>query len=312
MNIKKPYFWDLPKPNIISYLLVPFSLPVIIRNFFSQFFKREKSTKIKTICVGNIYVGGTGKTPLAIKLYEILNKLNTKIATVKKDYSNQRDEQILLKKKTSLIISKLRSSAIKQGIKENYKVLIFDDGLQDTKVDYDLKFACFKSKNWIGNGLYIPAGPMREKISSLKRFDAVFLNGNSDNLESINDKIKDINPNIQIFKTIYKILNIDNYDLNSKYLIFSGIGNPTDFRNILLENNFKVAKELVFPDHFNYINKDIEKIQEIAKKGNFKVITTEKDYMKIPDEFKNNIEYLKIDLVIQNENELIKLLKKIL
>ena len=312
MNFKKPYFWDLPKPNIISYLLVPFSLPIIIRNFFSQFFKRKKSTKIKTICVGNIYIGGTGKTPLAIKLYEILSKFNDKIATVKKDYPNQRDEQILLKKKTSLIISKSRSSAIKQGIKENYKVLIFDDGLQDTKVDYDLKFACFKSNNWIGNGLCIPAGPMREEISSLKRFDAVFLNGNLNNFENINDQIKNINPNILIFKTLYKVLNIDKHDLNLKYLIFSGIGNPIDFRNILLENKFNITKELIFPDHFNYRYKDIEKILEIAKKGNFKIITTEKDYMKIPDEFKDHIEFLKIDLFIKNENELITLLKKIL
>ena len=312
MNFKKPYFWDSPKPNIISYLLIPFTLPIIVRNFFSQFFKRKKSTKIKTICVGNIYVGGTGKTPLAIKLYEILSKLNYKIATVKKDYLNQIDEQILLKKKTSLIISKSRKSAVKQGIKENYKVLIFDDGLQDSRVDYDLKFICFKSKNWIGNGLYIPAGPMREKISSLKRFDAVFLNGNSSNFEDIVVQIKNINPNILIFKTIYKILNIDKYDLNLKYLIFSGIGNPMDFRNILLQNKFNIAKELTFPDHFDYRYKDIEKILEIAKKENFKVITTEKDYMKIPDEFKNDIEFLKIDLFIKNEDELVSLLKKIL
>ncbi|MDC3040129.1 tetraacyldisaccharide 4'-kinase [Candidatus Pelagibacter sp.] len=312
MNFKKPNFWDLPKPNIISYLLIPFSLPIIMRNFFSQFFKRKKSPKIKTICVGNIYVGGTGKTPLTIKLYEILKKFNNKIATVKKDYPNQRDEQILLKKKTSLIISKSRSSAIKEGINENFKILIFDDGLQDLKVDYDLKFACFKSKNWIGNGLCIPAGPMREKISSLKRFDAVFLNGNSNNFENIYDQIKNTNPNILIFKTLYKILNIDKYDLNLKYLIFSGIGNPIDFKNILLENKFNVAKEITFPDHFNYGYKDIEKIIEIAKKGNFKVITTEKDYMKIPDKFKKDIEYLSIDLLIKNEDELISLLKKFL
>ena len=312
MNFKKPNFWDSPKPNIISYLLIPFSLPIIIRNFFSQLFKRKKSPKIKTICVGNIYVGGTGKTPLTIKLYEILKKFNNKIATVKKDYPNQRDEQILLKKKTSLIISKSRSSAIKQGLNENYKILIFDDGLQDLKIDYDLKFVCFKSKNWIGNGLCIPAGPMREEISSLKRFDAVFLNGNSNNFENIYDQIKNINPNILIFKTLYKILNIDKYDLNLKYLIFSGIGNPIDFKNILLENKFNVAKEIIFPDHFNYGYKDIQKILEFAKIENFKVITTEKDYMKIPDEFKKDIEFLSIDLFIKNEDELISLLKKFL
>ena len=99
MNFKKPSFWDLPKQNLISYLLYPFSIPIIIKNFFFNFIKKRKSSKIKTICVGNIYIGGTGKTPITIKIYEILNKLNNKVATVKKNYSNQKDEQLLLKKK---------------------------------------------------------------------------------------------------------------------------------------------------------------------------------------------------------------------
>tara|TARA_B100001057_G_scaffold10088_1_gene9547 strand:+ start:8886 stop:9821 length:936 start_codon:yes stop_codon:yes gene_type:complete len=311
MRIKKPYFWDLPKPNIISYFLIPLSIPIIVRNFFLKFIKKKKSSNIKTICIGNIYIGGTGKTTLTIKVYEILNELNKKIATVKKDYYDQKDEQSLLEEKTCLIISKSRDKAIEQGIKQNYKVLIFDDGLQDAKIDYDLKFVCFKSNNWIGNGLYIPAGPLREKVSSLKKFDAVFLNGNSDGIESIKYQIKKINPKIRIFITHYKISNIDKYDLNSKYLIFSAIGDPLSFKNILLENNFDISKELIFSDHYNYSHKDIEKIQNIAKKNNLRIITTEKDYVKIPDKLKDNINYLSIDLSIQNESELIDLLKKI-
>ena len=311
MNFKKPNFWDLPKPNIISYLLIPFSFPFIIRNFFFNIIKRKKTTNIKTICVCNIYIGGTGKTPLTIKIYEILKKLGKNIATVKKDYSDQLDEQIFLRKKTSLIISKSRPEAIQQGIDKRYNVLIFDDGLQDMKIDYDLKLVCFKSKYWIGNGQYIPAGPLREKISSLKRFDAVFLNGKSSNFERIRNQIQTINSNIKIFNTFYKVSNLKKYDLKSKYLIFSGIGNPSDFRDILQENNFDVAQEIVFPDHYKYSEKDFKKIIDIAKEKNFKIITTEKDYMKISDKLKIEIEYLSIDLVIQNESELKDLLKKL-
>ena len=248
MNFKKPAFWDLPKPNLISYLLFPFSLPIILRNFLFQFLKKEKSSKIKTICVGNIYIGGTGKTPLAIKIYEILKKLDNKVATVKKNYSNQKDEQLLLKQKTSLIVAKSRKNAIQQGLNHNYDFLIFDDGLQETQIDFDIKLVCFKSKNWVGNGQLIPAGPLREKISSLKRFDAVFLNGYSSNFKEIENQIKNINSNIKIFRTFYKISNIKEYDLNSKYLIFCGIGNPSDFKNILLENKFNIAREIIFPD----------------------------------------------------------------
>ena len=310
MKLKKPSFWDLPNPNFLSYLLIPFSLPIILRNFLFQFLKKKKSSNIKTICVGNIYLGGTGKTPLTIKISKMLKKKGIKVATIKKNYSNQKDEQLLLKQKTSLIIADTRKDAINQGINEKYDVLVFDDGLQETKIDFDIKLVCFKSKNWIGNGQLIPAGPMREKISSLKRFDAVFLNGSSNNFEKIENQIKKINLDIKIFKTFYKILNIQTYNLESKYLIFSGIGNPSDFKDILVENKFNVAREMAFPDHYDYSLNDLEKIQNIAKNENLKIITTEKDFMKIPEEFKKEINFLTIDLVIQDEGKLIELLTK--
>ena len=309
MKLKKPSFWDLKKPNFLSYLLIPFSLPIILRNFLFQFLKK-KSSDIKTICVGNIYLGGTGKTPLTIKISQILKQEGFKVATIKKNYLNQKDEQLLLKQKTSLITADSRKDAIKQGINEKYDILVFDDGLQETKIDFDIKLVCFKSKIWIGNGQLIPAGPMREKISSLKRFDAVFLNGSSSNFEKIEEQIKKINVEIKIFRSFYKILNIQSYNLESKYLIFSGIGNPSDFKDILVENKFNVAREMVFPDHYDYSLNDLKKIQNIAKNENLKIITTEKDFMKIPEEFKKEINFLTIDLVIQDEKKLIELITK--
>ena len=309
MNLKKPYFWDLPRPSLISYFLFPFSIPIIFKNFLFNFLKKEKSSKIKTICVGNIYLGGTGKTPLTIKIYEILKKKNFKVATVKKYYSNQNDEQLLLSKKTSLLIVNSRKNAIQQGLKQNLDYLVFDDGLQEMKIEFDLKLVCFKSKNWIGNGWIIPAGPLREKISSLKKFDAVFLNGYSNNLKKIESQIKEENSKIKIFKTFYKISNIKKYNLSLKYLIFSGIGNPFDFKEILLENKFKIAKEIIFSDHYQYSDNDFKKILNFSKNKNFQILTTEKDYMKVPKKFRNKIQFLSIDLIIQNEKEFIKLLK---
>ena len=309
MKFRKPAFWDLPKPNFISYVLIPFTFLVAIKNFSFKFLKREKFPNIRTICVGNIYLGGTGKTPLVIKIYEILKKLDKKVATVKKNYTNQRDEQLLLEKKTSLIISNSRKNAAFLGLRENYDFLVFDDGLQDTKIDYDFKLVCFKTNIWIGNGQLIPAGPLREKISSLKNYNAVVLNGKSKNLENIKNDILSINSNIKIIYTSYKILNIKEYDLKSKYMIFSGIGNPKDFKNILLENNFNIEDELIFPDHYEYNSSDFEKIYINAKNKGLKIITTEKDFMKIPNKYKKEINFLSIELVIENEKELIDLLK---
>ena len=310
MNFRKPKFWDFVKPNFISYLLTPFSIPIILRNFFFKFLKKEKPSQIKTICVGNIYLGGTGKTPLTIRIYEILSGLNYKVATVKKNYSDQKDEQMLLNQKTNLIVSKSRLDAIYQGLNKNLDYLIFDDGLQEMRIEFDIKLACFKSKYWIGNGQLIPAGPMREKISSLKRFDAVFLNGHSNNFEKIEKQIQNINSNIKIFRTFNKILNIEKYDLNFGYLIFSGIGTPSDFKETLVENKFNVVKEIIFPDHYKYKYSDFEKIIINAKNENLKILTTEKDYMKIPEKLKKEINFLSIKVVIQNEKEFIKMIIK--
>ena len=74
-----------------------------------------------------------------------------------------------------------------------------DDGLQDKSIEYDTKIVCFNNINWIGNGFTIPAGPLRERISNLKNYKKVFINGNLENLEHLKKEIHNINPNIQIY-----------------------------------------------------------------------------------------------------------------
>tara|TARA_B100001093_G_scaffold505489_1_gene562913 strand:- start:1526 stop:2470 length:945 start_codon:yes stop_codon:yes gene_type:complete len=309
MYLSKPRFWNLKKPNLLSYLLKPFTLPVKLNNLFLKNNNKEKSKKIKTICIGNIYIGGTGKTPTVIKLFQILKKLKLKVSTGKKYYSSQLDEQILLKKKTDLIIDHKRSNIIKKAIKRRKDLLVFDDGLQDRKIHYDLQFVCMDVINWIGNGCLIPAGPLREETKSLKKYDAVFLKNSLSKNSKFKRYIKKINSEIKIFNTFYKPLNLKEFSQRNKYLIFSGIGNPDDFKKILSRNKINIVKELVFPDHFNYDNNDINKIKIEAKKMNAKIITTEKDYVKIPSKNKSGIKFLKIDLTIQNKKELINFLK---
>ena len=308
MNFKKPIFWDLKKPNIFSYLLLPFTIPVIINNFFLGIQKKYKFSKIKTVCIGNIYLGGTGKTPLTIKLFNIIKEMGFDVITAKKFYSNQIDEQNLLKAKTKNIISKRRIDAINQAINNSNQVIIFDDGLQEKKIDYDLKIVCFKKKNWIGNGQLIPSGPLREKIENLKNYDIVFLNGKDDNTENIREIIHRLNPKIEIFESDYIIQNLKELDINSNYLIFSGIGDPVSFKEILLENNISVVKEIIFPDHYKYKKKDIENILQESKKLNAKILTTEKDFIKLSVDDVREINFLKIELKILKEEKFINLI----
>jgi len=308
MIINKPKFWDFKKPNYLSYLLLPFTLPIIINNFFLNF-KKKKIKGIKTICFGNIYVGGTAKTPLAIKLNQILQELDFKTAIIKKLYNNQVDEQKLITNKSILYCKKKRCAALDDAVKDNIDIAIFDDGLQDNILNYDLSFVCFNNVNWIGNGCLIPSGPLREKLTSILKYDAIFLNGNEENNSDIKDSIYKISKNIKIFDSYYKPINLHKFNTDDNYLIFSGIGNPDSFKKTLLKNKFKIVKEVNFPDHYQYTKKDIEKIKLQATNMNAKIITTEKDFVKISQNDSNKINFLEIDLVIKNQNELISYIK---
>tara|TARA_B100001057_G_scaffold493690_1_gene588714 strand:- start:7007 stop:7951 length:945 start_codon:yes stop_codon:yes gene_type:complete len=303
MKLKKPKFWDFKKPNFLSFLLLIFTVPLLLNNFFLNLKNKKKIINLRTICIGNIYLGGTGKTPTTIELYKILKKQNYNVSTAKKFYKSQEDEQNLLKKETDLICYDTRKSIIHKAIHEKKEVLIFDDGLQDKNITYDMQFVCFDSNTWIGNGQLIPAGPLREKISSLKKYDGVFLK-NSKN-KYYNEILKNINSRIEIFNTEYQISNLNQFNLNFDYMIFSGIGNPNDFKNILVENKFNIKDELIYPDHFNYTLKDIEFIKKRANDINAGIITTEKDYMRIKKENRNGINFLKINLKIHDEKRLI-------
>ena len=308
MNFKKPKFWDLNKPNIFSYFLFPFKIFIRLNNFLLNYFTKKKKKKIKTICIGNIYVGGTGKTPTTIKLYNLLKNLNYKVITAKKYYKSQKDEQVIIKEKTKAIIAKTRKKIIKHAIELKNELIIFDDGLKDKSINYDIKFVCFDNVNWIGNGQLLPSGPLREKLDSLRKYDAVFLK-NGLNFDKIQSTIKNLNPSIEIFTTKYIATNLEKFNLSNNFICFCGLGNPDSFKSTLLSENFSIVDEVVFPDHYNYRDIDINNIIKKAKKLNAKIITTEKDYVKIKKNFKNDIDYLDIDLEILEEDKLINFLK---
>jgi len=297
------------KPNFLSYLLLPLTFPIIINNFFLKKNKKNSNKKIKKICVGNIYVGGTAKTPLTIKIYKILKNLGYKAATIKKFYRDQIDEQQILNSKTTLYCAKNRNQALNQAIKDSADVVIFDDGLQDRSINYDLKFVCFNNLKWIGNGFLIPAGPLREKLESISKYNAVFLNGNERDTSNIKSLINKFNKDIPIFESTYKPINIDQFDTNAKYLIFSGIGNPDSFKEMVINNRLKVVKEIIFPDHYQYNTNDINNIVLHAKRLGAQILTTEKDYAKINSNKDNNIKFLEIEIAIKDEKKLIDYLK---
>ena len=310
MKFYKPKFWDKKGHiSLISILLFPISLIIIIKNYYEESKPKKNYYDFRTICVGNIYIGGTGKTPLVNNLANHLKKKN-KTFIIKKNYFSHEDEKKMLESKHKVIFEKTRADSLLKAEQEKAKIVIFDDGLQEKTINYDLKIVCFNSLKLDGNGHVIPAGPLREKLNSLKNYDVVLINGNV-NKETKNfiDKIKNINPDLKIFMGKYVPKNFSNLK-KKKFLAFSGIGNPHTFFDTLKSLKIKLVDYKKFPDHYNYTDGDLQKLKELAKKNGCKLITTEKDYFRIKKAFRKNINFLKIELLIDQEKKFYKYLKE--
>ena len=263
MKFNKPLFWD--KINLISIFLYPLSLITLFINIIKKI-NYKKNFNIKSICIGNIYVGGTGKTPLSIKINNILKK-KYKTVFIKKKYPNQVDEQNILKSYGSLVCLKSRSKAIETAEKLKYDIAILDDGLQEKSLNYDITIACFNSTSGIGNGFLIPSGPLRESMSEIKNYDAAFLNGEKNN-KNLTKNLKKYNNKIKIFHSKYIPTNLKSFNLNKNYLFFCGLGNPLEFERTLVKYKFKIKEKIIFPDHYNFTNLEILNLKNLAKKKN--------------------------------------------
>ena len=312
MKFKKPKFWDYEKPNVSAYLLWPISVVIKLVNYLRAKIKNKKKySSIKTICVGNIYLGGTGKTSLCLRINEMLNKANIRSCFIKKYYKDQLDEQKILENSGKLFKHRKRINSIEEAINENYKIALFDDGLQDLSLNYDLEFVCFNNISWIGNGLTIPSGPLRENLQKLKKYKNVFLIGNGENTENIKKYILNIDLNINIYEAKYIPLNINEFKKKEKYLAFSGIGNHKTFISMLKINGLDIIKDFEFPDHYSYSKNDVQKIDKIAKELNCNIVTTEKDFIRLNVNQNNEIKYIKTKLEILDEKKFLKEISKL-
>ena len=309
MSFFKPKFWDKNQVSFFSILLFPIAIMIYLLALLKQLLTKTHECSIPIICIGNIYLGGTGKTPLSIEIFSILKDLNMEPAFIRKEYDSFRDEVYLQKKIGSVFQNKKRIKAIKNAIENKVNVAILDDGFQDFSIKKNLSIVCFNEKLWIGNGFIIPSGPLRENLSALKSADCVIINGEK-NID-IENKIFEKNKEIKIFYIKYKAKNIDQFN-NKKVTAFAGIGSPENFFNLLKDNNVNIVKKIKFPDHYEYSEQELENLIMESKASNTILLTTEKDYARIAENYKKNIHYIKISVEIKNRNDFIKEIKKII
>ena len=306
MKIKKPKFWDKKYVTFFSVILWPLSF------FYQIFLSLKKSITKKNkfstpiICVGNLYIGGTGKTPIAIKIFEIFKDEKHPVV-IKKNYKNQKDEIELLLKYSKVISHKKRSFSINEAASKKFDLLILDDGFQDFSINKNLNIICFNGQQKIGNGQTIPSGPLRQNLSALKDCHIILINGKED--AQFEQKLKKYNNNLKFFYFNYYPKNINEFK-NRKLIAFAGIGNPENFFDVLKSNRLNVIKEISFPDHYEYSRKDLDNLMDLEKKYNGKLVTTEKDYLRIGSFERKRFGMVPVKVKIEKEESFVELIKK--
>ena len=306
MQFKKPKFWDKNRQTIFSLILFPLS---IIVNFVAKLKRLKKGKKFKfpIICIGNVYLGGTGKTPISIEIFKILSSINKKPVFIKKFYPYIHDEINILNKIGPVISEKSRIKSLKSLDNSNYEVALLDDGFQDTKFLKDLSIVCFNENNWIGNGNIIPSGPLRESLDALKYADCIMIKGKKDQKKE--RQLLNYNKKLQFFYFDYNI-EIDNSIRKKKFIAFAGIGNPEGFFELLTRKNLNVIKKISFPDHHKFTNNDLDKIINFANENNAIILTTEKDYERLEHKYKSLIYFTKLSVKIEKFDVFKNLIKE--
>lgn len=316
MSFSTPKFW-YKRRGLLAYLFLPFSW------FYQQIHKINQYRKISSykadipvICVGNAIAGGGGKTPTVmaliqlVKTYKIVKNpyiisrgyggdiQHSHLVDITKDTAqNVGDEPLLLAHHAPVIIGKDRQSSIKLAQEKDADLIIMDDGFFNHSIFKDIKILVIDRNMDFGNGLTLPAGPLREPLKSILP--------KTDYIITIGPKFQS---DLPVFES--KLLILSNHIDKKNYIGFCGIGFPEKFKSTLYKSGYELEDWYEFADHHMYCNHEIKNLLDIAKNKNCRLITTAKDYVKIPARYKEMIDVLDVELKFEDEAKLIETLKQ--
>ncbi len=217
------------------------------------------------------------------------------------------DEPLLLEEIAPTFIAKNRVQGAKKIDQMSHiEAVIIDDGMQNNSLKKDILFLVIDGKVQFGNGFLFPAGPLRQSVESgLKQADYIVVIGEK------NQKLQDVLLGKKIIKAKIIAKNIGIFS-GQKLIAFCGLAHPQKFFSYIQEQGLNLLKGEEFPDHHFYSAGQLEDLLKIAQKNDAKLITTKKDWVKFSDEFKKKIDFLDIELEIENKDQLRDELKKIL
>lgn len=316
--MKAPTFW-YKKPSLPAYLLAPFGQLYRTGALVRRIFAKPYKSALPTLCVGNIVAGGAGKTPTSIALARLLQKQGGRPAFVTRGYGGKLkgpvrvdpqihtakdvgDEALLLAQVAPCWIARRRAEGMKEAEKEATH-LILDDGLQNPSIAADISLLVVDGAVGFGNRMMIPAGPLRETLNdAFSRVHGIVMVGEDKQrvAQCLGKPVLQATLRPALPAVFLKDPNV---------LAFAGIGRPQKFYDSCIEAGLKPVETRDFPDHHPYTIKDLAEMTTQAHNKDLRLITTAKDWVRLPDAFRGDVAVLDIDLVFADEEALGRVLQ---
>ena len=322
--LKAPKFWYLKKDSLLSNSLYPFSLLFRLGTKIRNLASRERKSKLPIICVGNIVIGGAGKTPVSLKIGSMLKKAGynphfiskgygglEKNNTLVKDWHSPKsvgDEPLLLSEIAPTWIGIDRNKSFELASENGADCIVMDDGFQNPTLQKDFSIIVINAEQGFGNKRVIPSGPLRESINrGLSRTNLVITIGEIS--ASVRNKIP---KHIPLIGANFKIKEDDWMLKGQKITAFAGIAYPEKFFNSLKLVKANVVDEISYSDHHIYSENDLLYLAEIANKNKSILVTTKKDMVRIPKNFRSLVKTIDGFIKLDDEKLLLEILSNLI
>ena len=310
--MRPPLFWNRPR-GLTSRLLAPLEWVWITTTRRRLKNGPWEKLSVPVICVGNINVGGTGKTPTVIALLEVFRELGITAHVVSRGHGGSEigpllvderthsadkvgDEPILIAAFGPCWVAKDRTAGAKAAIAAGAQVILLDDGFQNPSLHKDLSVVVVDAEIGFGNGRVMPAGPLREPLSDgLSRADIVIPIGSVTAQKRLEAQVK--NPT---WSGELRPLETGMDWSGTRFIAFAGIGRPGKFFGTLETLGANVIASHAFPDHAPYTDAILQRLKAEAKAKSAQLVTTEKDMARLPVEFRRDALALPVRLVFND------------
>lgn len=281
---------------------------------------RPYRTSAKTVCVGNLTAGGSGKTPIAIAIARALIERKQRIFILTRGYGGKMrgpgivdpahdtfeetgDEALLLAGAAPVIVSRDRAAGAKFAENEQADVIVMDDGYQNFSLAKDLSIVVVDAQTGFGNGHILPAGPLRENVTlGLARAQAVVLVG-------------DGTPKLPGFGGPVLRATLVPVDApgvaGQRVVAFAGIGRPEKFFATLRLLGAKIAEERAYEDHHAYTAAEFARLRSRAKALDASLITTEKDFVRLTPAEREDVRFIPVRAAFEDPAALDALLDRV-